>query len=199
VIGADDRVVTEAGTGQAVTKQDTRDRKAEFTSYLGGIQARLYGYIHSLIPDINDTDDLYQQTALVLWNKFGQFDRSRDFFAWACGVARGEVANYARHRARQRLYLAADINLLLVEAHAEFTDAERDDRRAALSHCVGKLPPADRDLLAECYREPDGVYAAADRRRRSTHSVYNSLRRIRKALYDCVSRNMAYRPGPGGM
>jgi RNA polymerase sigma-70 factor (ECF subfamily) len=184
---------------QAVTKQGARDRKAEFTSYLGRIQARLYGYIHSLIPDINDTDDLYQQTALVLWNKFGQFDRSRDFFAWACGVARGEVANFARHRARQRLYLAADINLLLVEAHAEFADAERDDRRVALSLCVGKLPAPDRDLLAECYREPDGVFDAAGRRHRSIHSVYNSLRRIRKALYDCVNRTMTCRPGPEGM
>jgi RNA polymerase sigma-70 factor (ECF subfamily) len=182
-----------------VTTQDVQNRKSEFTHYLAATQARLYGYIHSLIPDINDADDLYQQTALVLWNKFGEFDRARDFFAWACGVARGEVANFARRRARQRLYLAGDVNLLLVEAHAEMTDAEQDDRRVALSRCVGKLPPADRELLTECYREPDGVHAAAGRRSRSPHSVYNSLRRIRKALYDCVNRVLAQRPGPGGM
>ena len=179
------------------TISETRD--AEFAACLRAAQTRLYGYIHSLIPDINDADDLYQQTALVLWNKFGEFDRARDFFAWACGVARGEVANFARRRARQRLYLAADINLLLVEAHAEITDAEQDDRRAALSRCVGKLPPADRELLTECYREPDGVHAAAGRRSRSSHSVYNSLRRIRKALLDCVNRVLAQRPDPGGM
>jgi RNA polymerase sigma-70 factor (ECF subfamily) len=180
-----------------VTIQDVQNRKVEFTTYLAGVQARLYGYIHSLIPDINDADDLYQQTALVLWNKFGEFDRGRDFFAWACGVARGEAANFARRRARQRLYLSADVNLLLVEAHAEFTDAEQDERRTTLSRCVEKLPPADRELLTECYREPDGVHAAAERRNRSAHSVYNSLRRIRKALYDCVNRALAHRPGSG--
>jgi RNA polymerase sigma-70 factor, ECF subfamily len=185
--------------GPTVTTQDAQSRKAEFTTYLAGAQARLYGYIHSLIPDINDADDLYQQTALVLWNKFGEFDRGRDFFAWACGVARGEAANFARRRARQRLYLSADVNLLLVEAHAEFTNAEQDDRRAALTRCVEKLPPADRELLTECYREPDGVHAAANRRSRSPHSVYNSLRRIRKALYDCVNRALARKPDPGEM
>jgi RNA polymerase sigma-70 factor, ECF subfamily len=180
-----------------VTTQDVQSRKAEFTTYLAGAQARLYGYIHSLIPDINDADDLYQQTALVLWNKFDEFDRGRGFFAWACGVARGEVANFARRRVRQRLYLSADVNLLLVEAHAEFTDAEQDDRRATLTRCVEKLPQADRELLTECYREPDGVHAAAGRRNRSPHSVYNSLRRIRKALHDCVNRALAHRPDSG--
>jgi RNA polymerase sigma-70 factor, ECF subfamily len=182
-----------------VVSQDIQNWKADFTRYLAANQARLYGYIHSLIPDIHDADDLYQQTALVLWNKFGAFDRGRDFFAWACGVARGEVANFARRRVRQRLYLSADVNLLLVEAHAEMTEDEQDDRREALTRCVEKLPPADRELLAECYREGCGVQAAAGRRSRSLHGVYNSLRRIRKALFDCVNRALARQAGPGGM
>jgi RNA polymerase sigma-70 factor (ECF subfamily) len=180
-----------------VVNQDVPNSKAGFTAHLTQVQARLYGYIHSLIPDINDADDLYQQTALVLWNKFTEFDPSRDFFAWACGVARGEVANFARRRTRQRRYLSADVNLLLVEAHAEFTEAEHDDRRAALSRCVEKLPPEDRALLTECYREPDGVHTAAERRNRSPHSVYNSLRRIRQALFECVTRALARQARPG--
>jgi RNA polymerase sigma-70 factor (ECF subfamily) len=181
-----------------VTSQDVQLRKADFTRYLAADQARLYGYIHSLVPDIHDADDLYQQTALVLWNKFAEFDRERGFFAWACGVARGEVANFVRRRLRQRLYLCADVNLLLVEAHAEMTDQDQDDRRVALSQCVQKLPSADRELLTECYREGEGVHAAASRRSRSTHSVYNSLRRIRKALFDCINQVLAHRPDPGG-
>jgi len=184
-----------------VATQDAQLRKADFTRYLATNQARLYGYIHSLIPDIHDADDLYQQTALVLWNKFNKFDRERDFFAWACGVARGEVANFARRRVRQRLYLCADVNLLLVESHAELTSQEQDERRVALSQCIEKLPAADRELLAECYREGrdgESVHAAADRRNRSSHSVYNSLRRIRKVLYDCINRTLARQAGPGG-
>lgn len=169
---------------------DVQNRKAEFARLLVESQARLYGYIHSLVPDLNHADDLYQQTALVLWGKFDQFDRTRSFFAWACGVARFEAANYVRALGRQRRFFGEDLGLLLVEAHAEMADEELVDRREALGHCVDKLPPADRELLTECYLDPAGVPAAAARRNRSPHSVYNSLRRIRQALYHCVSRSL---------
>ena len=54
--------------------------KVEFAEYLLPCQSRLYGYIHSLVRDLNDADDLYQQTALILWKKFAEFDRGRSFF-----------------------------------------------------------------------------------------------------------------------
>ncbi|HKB00983.1 MAG TPA: sigma-70 family RNA polymerase sigma factor [Gemmataceae bacterium] len=179
-----------AARGQALTTQDVQHRKAEFARYLAESQARLYGYIHSLVPDLNHADDLYQQTALVLWGKFGDFDRERSFFAWACGVARFEAANYVRGLARQRRFFNDDLGLLLVEAHEELADDELAERREALSKCVDKLTPTDRALLTECYFDPEGVPAAAARRNRSTHSVYNSLRRIRQALLQCITRTL---------
>jgi RNA polymerase sigma-70 factor (ECF subfamily) len=175
--------------------QDVQQRKTEFARCLADNQARLYGYIHSLVPDVHHADDLYQQTALVLWGKFDEFDRSRSFFAWACGVARLEAANFVRSLARQRLFFGHDLSLLLVEAHEELAD-ELADRREALSRCVEKLSPADRELLTECYADPAGVHAAAARRNRSPHSVYNSLRRIRQALFECVTRALARGPDP---
>ena len=130
---------------KVVATQTIPDRKVEFGQRLSAVQARLYGYLHSLVPDFNDTDDLYQQTVLILWHKYGEYDPTRDFFAWACGVARGEVANFARRRTRQRLYLAADVNLLLVESHAAVSEQEHDDRKTALPRCIEKLPAADRE------------------------------------------------------
>ena len=37
-------------------------------------QTRLHGYLHSLVRDLNDADDLFQQTTMILWKKFGEFD-----------------------------------------------------------------------------------------------------------------------------
>src|SRR5687767_4268119 len=96
-------------------------RKAEFAELLRLHQSRLFGYVHSLVRDLDDAEDLFQQTAVILWNKFDGFDRSRSFFSWACGVARFEVANFLRARGRQRLYFSDDLNLLLIEAQEEFT------------------------------------------------------------------------------
>jgi RNA polymerase sigma-70 factor (ECF subfamily) len=173
-----------------VSEVEANRNQAEFARLLAEHQSRLYGYIHSLVPDVNHADDLFQQTAMVLWDKFDQFDRDRRFFPWACGVARYEAANFARGLARQRRVFGHDLNLLLIQAHEDISDEELADRREALTRCVSKLPDPDRDLLAECYTDPGGVPAAAARRNRSPHSVYNSLRRIRQALFQCITRTM---------
>jgi RNA polymerase sigma-70 factor (ECF subfamily) len=175
---------------------DLQSRKTEFAEYLCRHQSRIYAYIHSLVRDLNDTDDLYQQTSLILWEKFGKFDRERSFFTWACGVARLEVANFVRSRRRQRLYFNEDLTLLLIEAQNELSDAELEDRREALARCVRKLRPQDRELVAECYGEEAGVHGAAERRERSPQSVYNTLRRIRRTLFECIARTMAQEARP---
>jgi RNA polymerase sigma-70 factor (ECF subfamily) len=165
-------------------------REAEFACYLRSIQTRLYSCIHSLTRDLNDADDLFQQTALILWKKFDEFDRDRNFFAWACGIARLEVRNFLRGRGRQRLYFCDDLNLLLIEAQEALTSDEEEERREALAKCITKLRERDRELLMECYQDQEGVNQAAGRRGRSPQSVYNSLRRIRRALYECIDRTL---------
>jgi RNA polymerase sigma-70 factor, ECF subfamily len=173
-----------------------RDRKREFADHLRGHQTRLFGYLHSLVRDLNDADDLFQQTTLVLWRKFDEFDPTRSFFAWACGIARFEVANFLRGRSRDRLYFTDELNLLLVEAQEELADAELDDRRDALTKCIEKLRDRDRELLDACYASPTGIHDAAGRDGRSPQSVYNSLRRIRRALFECIHRTLAEHSRP---
>ncbi len=73
-------------------------RKAEFAEQLARHHGQLLGYIYSLVRDLDDAEDLFQQTSLVLWDKFDQFDRSRSFVAWACGVARYEVTEFPAQR-----------------------------------------------------------------------------------------------------
>jgi RNA polymerase sigma-70 factor (ECF subfamily) len=176
---------------------DRERRKAEFAERLREAQSRLFGYIHSLVRDLDDADDLFQQTTLILWNKFGDFDRSRSFLSWACGVARLEVCNFLRSRGRQRLYFSDDLNLLLAEAQDEMAHDELEERRGALAGCVEKLRQRDRQLLDECYGREEGITEVAGRHGRSPQSVHNSLRRIRRALFECIRRTLDQRSRPG--
>src|SRR3954454_14146141 len=100
-----------------------KDRRAQFSERLLRHQTQVFGYLYSLVRNLDDADDLFQQTCLVLWNKFDQFDPSKSFAAWACGVARFEVSNFLRSRGRQRLYFSDDLNLLLIDAQP---DVDRD-------------------------------------------------------------------------
>lgn len=169
------------------------DRQSEFAQLLQQHHARLYAYLYSLVRDFDDADDLFQQTTVVLWKKFDEFDRSRSFLSWACGIARFESANFLRSRSRQKLYFTDDLNLLLVEAQQEYSQDELEERRDALAKCVDKLRQRDRELLEACYCGAANVQQVADAQGRSTQSIHNSLRRIRKSLFECIRRTLATR------
>jgi RNA polymerase sigma-70 factor (ECF subfamily) len=164
--------------------------QAEFADCLRLHQGQLFGYIHSLVRDLNDAEDLFQQTTVVLWKKFAEFDRTRSFVAWACGVARFEVANFLRSCSRRRLYFTDELNLMLIKAQSELVPEELEERRVALAGCMGKLRDRDRQLLEDCYGDCS-VNTIAQRHGRSPQSVHNSLRRIRRALYECICRSLS--------
>jgi RNA polymerase sigma-70 factor (ECF subfamily) len=170
---------------------DKQDRKLEFAECLRQHHSQLFGYIHALLRNLSDADDLFQQTALILWKKFDEYDGERSFFAWACGVARFEIANFLRSRSRQQLYFTDEFNLLLIETHEDLKQDEIDMRREALAKCAAKLRASDRKLLEDCYDESGGVACVAQREGRSPQSVHNSLRRIRRALFECIRRTLA--------
>ena len=108
----------------------TSSQKAEFAEQLVRHHAQLLGYIYSLVRDLDDADDLFQQTSLVLWDKFEQFDPSRSFVSWACGVARYEVLNFLRARSRDRLYFGDELSLALIEAQEDLEQERLEERRS---------------------------------------------------------------------
>ena len=140
---------------------------------------------------LDDADDLFQQTSLVLWDKFEQFDPSRSFINWSCGVARYEVLNFLRSRSRKRLYFSDELNLALIEAHESLEHEQLDDRRDALAGCMKKLRARDLELLETCYGRSVCIQEVASAWGRSTHSIHNSLRRLRRLLFECVRRSLA--------
>jgi RNA polymerase sigma-70 factor (ECF subfamily) len=166
------------------------DRRAEFTERLGRHRSQLFGYIYSLVRDLDDADDLFQQTSLVLWEKFDRYDPEKRFLSWACGVARFEVLNFLRGRGRRRLVLCEELAELLIEAHDDRESELAEDRRAALADCLKNLGPKDVKLLDDCYGRPARIPDVAREWGRSSQSIHNSLRRIRQALFECVRRSL---------
>ncbi len=169
----------------------TTGRNAEFAARLQQHQTQLFSYIYSLVRDLDDADDLFQQTSLVLWDKFDLFDPTKSFIAWACGVARFEALNFLRSRSRQRIHFSDELALMLIEAHEELAEEPLEDRRSALEACMKKLRGRDQELLTACYGRAARIPEVAEGWGRSPQSIHNSLRRIRRTLYECVSRTLA--------
>ena len=61
-------------------------------------EARIYGYIRSLVVHRADAEDLLQETASMLWQKFHEFQPGSNFLAWAMSVARFQCSTSAGKR-----------------------------------------------------------------------------------------------------
>jgi len=150
----------------------------------------LRAYIRSMLPSRGDASEVMQEVAVLLWQKFAEFDASRDFRKWAFGVARYEVLAYLRDLARDRhVFDEALVNRLAEDAAA--SELRHEAQRDALEACLQKLPPAQRELVLSAYTKDTRIDELAARRGQTAMSLYKVLHRIRRALLECVRRQLA--------
>lgn len=169
-------------------------RQEEFVRLFVAAYHPLYSYLVALVSNRADADDLMQEAGLLLWRKFDEFqplsdEPVDDFVRWARGFARNLARNFHRvGKGRQRPFddeLLAKLAVTRLEAE-ELLELRRD----ALRLCVEKLSPADREFLRICYSEHRTVAAAARELARPSNAVYKKLRRLHRALFECIRRNL---------
>uniref|UniRef100_UPI003784FDE3 sigma factor n=1 Tax=Prosthecobacter sp. TaxID=1965333 RepID=UPI003784FDE3 len=51
-----------------------------------------------MLPSREDASEALQETIIVLWQKFGEFDPTREFRAWASGIAQHKALALLRDR-----------------------------------------------------------------------------------------------------
>jgi RNA polymerase sigma-70 factor (ECF subfamily) len=160
-----------------------------FVRLLGQNQRRIFLYVMGLVPNWNDAEEIIQETNLVLWREFDQFQLGTNFAAWACKVAFHQVLAWRKRKQRDRLEFSPAF-LEAVAAEAITAADALEERSRALAGCVGKLPDAQRDLLRLRYTEGLSVDAIARQVDRSVEAVYRALSRIRHAVHQCVTQTM---------
>jgi RNA polymerase sigma-70 factor (ECF subfamily) len=153
-------------------------------------QRRLYLYIASMLPDPAAAEEVLQETNIVVWRKFEQFQPETDFRAWVFRIAYFEVRKHLERQRRQHLSFSQE---LLDELAVEYERQEPllESRREVLPHCIEKLPPADRELVRQVYGQGVDVPELAEKTGRQATSIYRSLRRIRQLLFECVESTLA--------
>ncbi len=163
---------------------------SQFVELYSTYEARIRGYVQSLVPKWSDADDVLQRCNLVLWKKFDQYEPGTNFFAWACQIVRLEVLKFRERAARDQLVFSEEF----VDRVAENTVLRSDElgmRIEYLQECVAKLSPDHRELLRLCYDEQRSTVSAAKFLNRKVDGIYKALSRIHLALYTCVSRRLA--------
>lgn len=168
------------------------DAKAEgsFVEFYLRHQRSIYAFIVRLVHDYDESEDLLQKTGVVLWRKFDQFEPDSDFLAWARRIAKYEVLAHLKAKRRSKVcFSSKTVELLAGDLQDEPSRA--DARHAALLHCLEQLRSSDRDLARRCYARGSSMGQVAKHLGRSVDGVYQSLRRIRRSLLQCIERRLA--------
>lgn len=157
----------------------------EFLRVFLASEREILRYVHALVPASADAQEIVQQTALVLWEKFDEYDPERPFTPWACrfalNVARQWIDRRQRWKALLGNGLAEDLAMRREQLLPEF-----ESRLDHLRGCVAKLPAKQRELIEGYYFQQTSVDSLAKRRARTVEAVYKSLQRIRRQLRECI-------------
>jgi RNA polymerase sigma-70 factor (ECF subfamily) len=164
-------------------------RYNEFEGLIRLHTSQVLAYINSLLLNWNDAEDMFQETCVVLWQKFDEFKPGTHFLAWALRIADYKVMKFQAKQSRRAAFTANLRDAL----KADFVDrsaAETEANLAALSSCMDRLSPSDQRIVKLCYIESTPVRQLADAMGRSPKSLQNSLYRIRRVLLDCTHREL---------
>jgi RNA polymerase sigma-70 factor (ECF subfamily) len=171
-------------------QQHRPDRHAEFLRAFATHEPAVRAFARRLVPTRADADDVMQEVAVVLWEKFDEFRKDGDFKAWACGIARFKALSWIRDKSRDRLVLDSDV-VELIATQSLSGECRLQQQREALESCLEKVSPEERGLIARAYQSDVKISEVAATSGRSVGGFYQWLYRMRQLLLECVKREIA--------
>ncbi len=167
---------------------NSAQQSVEFVALWSAHSRRVYAYIYSLVANWSDADDIFQETSIVLFQKFHEFVPGSSFPAWACRVAYLKaLESFKAGRLLQHIdqrFLEAIDDQLHSSAQAW------EPQVVALEKCLAKLPARQRQLIELRYQRGESVKSVAEKVGRSAALVYKTLSRIHETLLECIRRRM---------
>jgi len=159
----------------------------EFVRLLGQHEHSVTAYILSLVPNWHDARDIAQETRLKLWHQFDEYDRSKDFGAWALTIAYWEVMRFRKTRSREKIRFSDEAVEMFSEMAIK-TAPHTEDRQSALAKCVEKLDEVRRRTLGLYYSTKLTMHDIAQQEGQTYEAVRKNLFRTRLTLRECIER-----------
>jgi len=152
-------------------------------------EARARGFLHGLLPSWDDVDDVLQETSLVAWRKFAQFEPGTSFLNWFLTIARFEALKHRRKAARSPVVLSEEVLDLIADEGLDEAPALARER-SALEACLAKLPAPQRELLDASYRPGVKFHEVAAQSGKSAQALYKIIQRLRATLLACIQTQL---------
>jgi RNA polymerase sigma-70 factor (ECF subfamily) len=164
---------------------DQAAAQQQFLSLFLRSEREVFRYVAALVPNVADAEDIVQQTALALWEKFDAYDTNQPFTPWACRFALNKTKQWIERRQRWQALLERGLAEELAHRREELRP-EIETRLKHLEGCLNKLPAEQRAIVDGYYYRRDGIDKLAEHSGRTVAATYKTLQRIREALQLCI-------------
>ena len=165
--------------------EDPAAAQQRFLSLFLRSEREVFRYVAALVPNVADAEDIVQQTALSLWEKFDSYDPNQPFTPWACRFALNKTRQWLERRQRWQALLEGGLAEELAQRREELKP-ELAARMKHLEGCLNKLPEEQRSLVEGYYYRRDGIEKLAESSGRTLAATYKTLQRVRQALQVCI-------------
>lgn len=169
----------------------TEQQIATFSELVAAHRGRVFGYIYAMLHNLADAEDIYQQTTVLMWQKFNEFEPGTDFGSWALKIAYFNIKNFQRTKSRRHVFFSDEVMEKVAESYRRAEGDRDEDRVEALVDCVRRLPEHHQLLLKRRYSDDAPVKHLAESEGKSEAAMAMMLSRLRKALFRCVRSRMA--------
>lgn len=163
----------------------------EFSQLLLRHNQMLLRYIMTFVPRRTEAEEILQRAATALWEKFDEFDRTRDFLPWAYRFTYIEVLNYRKEQARSRLIFDVDV-LNELKSTREQLEPTFELQRTALRDCLKLVNPESLQLLQRRYCDSESAGQLARETGQTVKALYRRLDRVRELVARCMHQKLAH-------
>ncbi len=144
-------------------------------------------YVHSLIFSFHDAEDVVQEVAITLAQRYDSFDPTRDFVPWVLGIARHKALDHLRAQGRENELFDKHSLAAFTQAFVAIED-EVDEMRSILDECMARLNEKSRRVLRFRYLCEMSISEISRSMELAQNAVYVLLHRAREALARCIQQ-----------
>jgi RNA polymerase sigma-70 factor (ECF subfamily) len=159
-------------------------------------QRSVYAFIMANARNFNDANDIMQETAMIMWQKFDDLDKKEEkFLAWGILIARNQLYKYFARVKKTRLVFDEDL-LRAIENQCMSKLESYPDHIYALQKCLSRLSEPHRQLLMMKFGQQLTIQTISEKLQRTVSAVYKTIARIHLALQQCIQQALSQEDHP---
>jgi RNA polymerase sigma-70 factor, ECF subfamily len=153
-----------------------RDQKA-FAFLYDNYAKALFGIIHSIVADIEESEDVLQKTFMKIWDNFESYDTSKGrLYTWMLNIARNMSIDYKRSKSSKNKIQNTDKDVYTLK---NLFEEDNSLDTIGLKKVVDKLKPEQLILIELAYYKG---YTQEEISKQLEIPIGTVKTRIRKAL-----------------